>query len=97
VLENLSLHSKQLGQEVLRYSNPDRIMTLSNLQGIGNGIRSGPPDTVLFVCGLIITAHLFLVHFLGRLGLFVFLFCSFSSFILLELLYVFAFLKQNID
>jgi len=29
VVENLSLHSKQseLGQEMLRYSNPDRIMT----------------------------------------------------------------------
>jgi len=29
VVENLSLHSKQLelGQEVLMYSNPDRIMT----------------------------------------------------------------------
>jgi len=38
VVANLSLHSKQLelGQDVLRY--PD-------LQGIGNGIWSGPPDT----------------------------------------------------
>jgi len=36
VVENLSQHSKQLklGQEVLRYSNPDRIMTLSRPQGI---------------------------------------------------------------
>jgi len=37
VIENLSLHSKQLelGQEVLRYSNPDRITTLS-----------GPPENL---------------------------------------------------
>jgi len=47
VVANLSLHSKllELGQDVLRYSNSDRIMTCPNLQEIGNGIRSGPPDT----------------------------------------------------
>jgi len=35
VVENLSLHSKQLelGKEVLRYSIPDRIMTLSEPTG----------------------------------------------------------------
>jgi len=35
MVENLSLHSKQLelGQEDLRYSNPDRIMTFSVLPG----------------------------------------------------------------
>jgi len=37
VVANLSLHSKELGQDVLRYSNPDRTMTLSGL-----------PDTALF-------------------------------------------------
>jgi len=26
LVENLSLYSKELGQDVLRYSNPDRIM-----------------------------------------------------------------------
>jgi len=33
VVANLSLHSKQLelGQDMLKYSNPDRIMTLSGL------------------------------------------------------------------
>jgi len=29
VIENLSLYSKELGQDVLRYSNPDRIMAQS--------------------------------------------------------------------
>jgi len=35
VVENLSLHSKklELRQEVLRYSNPDKIMTLSGFPG----------------------------------------------------------------
>jgi len=42
---NLSLHSKQLelGQDVLRYSNPDRIMTLSRPPGNWKWDPDGPP------------------------------------------------------
>jgi len=47
VVANLALHLKrlELGQSVLRYSNPDRIMTCPDLQPKNSELEmgSGPP------------------------------------------------------